>query len=483
MSNHSPPTTADELHLLSILMIDADHVRTAQAAGLTGEVFADSSHRVLFDAIVKAVGEYGTSEAVAVLRALGEGSPFTAGQLVEIDDLVGTSTLLRTYLDSLLGAHARRKLIETVNRALQLAEDADTDPGEIVASLTRDLEHAGVTANADKALMAELAMRRIRPDSPPDEPVPRFYLAGKPIATPGNLVSLIARAKTGKTAMVGGMLASAVAASYGRTGLDTLGCTASSPQGKGLVLIDTEQSMFDAYECYRRALRRAEHDEGPPWLHAYGLAGYSAEKLRALLPVLLDSVRKAHGGIFAVMLDGVADFVADVNDLKECNPFVADLHALAIKHDAPVVCVIHCNEAQSAGDDARGHLGKQLTRKSESNLVLRKDGEVTSITSEKQRKAPITKEDGIAFRWSDEQARHVSCARVLTAKEQAALDELQDMALEAFRTDQKLRWTELHTRISENRKMGVNTIDRRITAMKRLGVIRGPEYGYYERVN
>jgi hypothetical protein len=295
-------------------------------------------------------------------------------------------------------------------------------------------------------------------------------------------VSLIAKAKSGKTAAVGGIMASAVAAAAGRSGLDTLGFTASNPDGGALVLIDTEQSMYDAYECYMRALRRAEQDGDPQWLIAYGLAGFAVDRLRTALHVAVGEAIKTHGRIFAVILDGVADFVNDVNDLKESKQLVAELQCLAIDHDCPVVTVIHSNEGGQAGKDARGHLGKELHRKSESNLVLEKDGDVTTITSEKQRKAPITKDDGIAFRWSDEERRHVSCSPGFSAREEAKRAELADLAAEVFGTDSKLTWGELNRRIGEARNLKGTGPEKRITKMKELGVIKGPTFGAYERV-
>ncbi len=96
-------------------------------------------------------------------------------------------------------------------------------------------------------------------------------------------------------------------------------------------------------------------------------------------------------GLFAVIVDGVADLVLDVNDAKECNALVAKLHALAIKYDCPdrIICVIHENPNADTGK-MRGHLGSQLERKAESNLRLRKKEDVTVVFSDRQRRrAPI----------------------------------------------------------------------------------------------
>jgi hypothetical protein len=250
------------------------------------------------------------------------------------------------------------------------------------------------------------ASRRVRLTTPPPEPVTRLFLAGKPVCTPGNLTTIISRAKTGKTATLGGAVAAIVAAHYDRHGLDTLGFTAPHTD-EAVILIDTEQSPYDAWTCHQRAMARAQQADDPEWLHHYALVGYPARQLRLELPQILATTKAAHNGVFTLILDGVADFVASVNDEVECNEFISELRKLSIDYNTPVICVIHSNEGVKNGDDGRGWLGKELTRKAESNLLLKKEGETTTITSEKQRKAPITVADGVAFKWSEDVQRHV----------------------------------------------------------------------------
>lgn len=264
---------------------------------------------------------------------------------------------------------------------------------------------------ASAKIKATLASKRVRISAPPAEPVTRLFLAAKPICTPGNITTLISRAKTGKTATLGAATAAIITASAGTGALkpDNLGFTATNPSGHAVIVIDTEQSPFDAYTCYKRSLDRAGEQNDPNWLYHYTLVGLSPEALKSSLDEAIATAKSECGSIFVLVLDGCADFVNSVNDEAECNGFVNWLRERTVTHDCPAICVIHSNEGVKTGDDGRGHLGKQLTRKAESNLLLKKDGGVTTITSEKQRKAPITEADHIAFRWSDEHQRHVSC--------------------------------------------------------------------------
>lgn len=255
-----------------------------------------------------------------------------------------------------------------------------------------------------------LQSRRVRASAKPPEPVTRLFLADKPICTPGNITTLTSKAKTGKTATLGAATAAIISASAG-TGLlhDTFKFRAANPAGHAVLVFDTEQSPYDAYLCYERSLKRAGTDTDPAWLHHYSLVGYTAAQLHEALELALQQAKAEHGGIFCIILDGCADFVNSVNDEAECNQFVTWLRTKTVDFETAAICVIHSNEGDKAGDDSRGHLGKQLIRKAESNLLLKKEGEVTTITSDKQRKAPITEADQVAFKWSDQENRHVSC--------------------------------------------------------------------------
>src|SRR2546430_13294089 len=108
--------------------------------------------------------------------------------------------------------------------------------------------------------------------------------------------------------------------------------------------IDTEQSLHGEHQQVVRGLRRGGVNVAPPWLRAYPLADFSATEMRSAVNLLMEQA--APGGIFAVIIDGIADLVSDVNDAEECNGLVAELHASAIKYNCPIICVLHENPGQ-----------------------------------------------------------------------------------------------------------------------------------------
>lgn len=256
--------------------------------------------------------------------------------------------------------------------------------------------------------------RRIRLLNPPERPVPVFTLAGQLISTAGNLTVISAQIKGGKSAVVGAMLAAALVADSGVSGADCLGFVASPTNGKALVLLDTEQSPFDAYKLVRRACDRVQWSgEAPENYRAHYTLDLSVS---ARLKFLKEELAKAAlecGGIHSILIDGIGDLAEDVNDPKECNPLVDEIRAYSVQYDCPIITILHENPASQkfATGKTRGHLGSQLARKAESNLTIEKDAKgVSVISGERCRNAHLLKATGPRFAWSDELHRHVSYA-------------------------------------------------------------------------
>lgn len=276
------------------------------------------------------------------------------------------------------------------------------------------LEHELRLNDADKSRAEQLNQRKFDHRAKPPEIPPVYTLLGKPVATPGNLVSIASAVKTGKSAVIGAMCAAAMA---DNETADLLGFGSCNPRGRILLWFDSEQSPFDFWHCVKRAIRRAGLTAPPNWLRAYCLTGLQQSEARECVKLALAIEAQASAGIHSVLLDGLADLVKDPNDAGECNAFVAEFHNLAIEHDCPIVGVIHFNPG---GDKTRGHLGSQFERKSESNLRLDKDKDgITEIWSEKQRRAPIPEGTGPCFQWNDARAMHVSVENPAEAEAEA----------------------------------------------------------------
>lgn len=253
--------------------------------------------------------------------------------------------------------------------------------------------------------------------------------------TRGNISALTAQAKAGKTALIAAFTAGVV--TTWPDDCDLLGFRAVNPDRLPVLLLDTEHSPEHNWKIGDRIFRRAKVPESD-LLHLYRLTGFTVRELNTALDYLLQQ-RKWH----SVFLDGVGDFVSDVNDPVECNTFVSRLHGLAIEHDTHILTVLHLNP--SSDIKSRGHLGSQLERKSETNLRIEKKNGVSIVISDRNRGADIPRDSAPRFAWSPEHQMHVSAESIGKIKLAANLEQLREQRDEAFRITGKdaLFWTEI----------------------------------------
>jgi hypothetical protein len=132
---------------------------------------------------------------------------------------------------------------------------------------------------APKDIIDRLEARIFSPANRPKEPPTRFHLGGINICTPGNLTAISAPPKAGKSAAIGGMIAS----TFADADKDCLGFYSDNRDGLAVVHFDTEQCPYDHWQLVNRALKRAGLEAAPAWLRSYCVTGFScSDKLPPL---------------------------------------------------------------------------------------------------------------------------------------------------------------------------------------------------------
>jgi hypothetical protein len=337
-----------------------------------------------------------------------------------------------------------------------------------------EINPAAIISEALSVGERNLRERLFNPNIEPPPLLPVFSLVGTCISTPGNLTTITSTIKTGKSACIGAMAAAAMPHT---DNADLLGFESSNHEAKALLWFDSEQSKDDHWYQVHRALKRAGLQSPPPWFYSYYLTGLGYQRG---WNKVLEEVRRAaaqHGGLHSILLDGVADFVSDVNDSKETSAFVATLQDMAIQHDCAIVGVIHFNPGS---EKTRGHLGSQMERKAETNLRLDKADGVTVIWSDKQRRAPIPKNTGPCFQWSDEAGMHVSVQNTKASKEELERESLSILAEGLFTRQTPMRYADLHKAVKSELEVSDKSAERRIKRMTQLRVIKKSTGGRYE---
>lgn len=390
-----------------------------------------------------------------------------AAHVTELFTYLPTAANAGYYIDTLLEKFTLREVIRKGTEYVARAYDEQHD----VASLVDDFA-AKVKSIAEERATAGfreiLAKRRFDPQHPPPEPVPVWKLGEAIIATPGNLMAVQAKAKAGKTALIGAMIACTL--SPDERG-DTFGITAANHKGQALLHFDTEQSPWDHHQGLMRALKRATRSAAPPWLCSYCITDLP---LRVRLEILRQELHRASqtfGGVLGVILDGIADYLKDPNDPEESFSLIDELHQLAIRFNTVVVCVLHENPGAEAGK-TRGHLGSQLERKAETNLRLEKDAEgITVIFSERARNTHIPKDKGQCFAWNDEHKMHLTVPSGSQLKPAFAHKFTKEEVLNELSAIDGVRPKEFVARLREFKGMSKATVYRFIAQLNHAGLV------------
>ena len=347
---------------------------------------------------------------------------------------------------------------------------------EILKELTA-LESEG----AVMSFASQLGSRAFDFDEHPPKPIPLFQLCDMSLCTPGNIMNIQALPKAGKSAVVESKIAAIF--NGNRQGPDTLGFSAENTQGYAVVHFDTEQSRYDHDALVRRALRRAGVDRTPDWFHSYSVADLDIKSRRQALRHVMHEARTNHGGIFAVLIDGIADLCADPNDSAEAFELVHELHALAITHDCTVITVLHENPGSESGK-TRGHLGSQIERKAETNLRLSKDKDgITTIWAEKARHCYLPKEQGPCFSWNHKAAMHTSCGTAGEIRGAAIREKMLTGAEQVFSEVDWLSYTDLVSGIMHTLHLKERAAKNRVKTWSAKGVIKKDSHKNYILTN
>lgn len=128
-----------------------------------------------------------------------------------------------------------------------------------------------------------------------------------------------------------------------------------------LAHFDTEQGDYHAYNTFRRALNMSGVDKNT--YDTYALRSFSVEdRVNAI-----DHYIKNTENIGVCIIDGIADLVADVNDIEKSNAIVQKVMTWTKEYNCHIIVIIHTNYNS---DKPTGHLGSALMKKCETAINL-----------------------------------------------------------------------------------------------------------------
>ena len=193
-----------------------------------------------------------------------------------------------------------------------------------------------------------------------------FRIFGKPCFPRGELVAVTGKAKSGKTLFLSMLMACCVreeVLQVQRPFEDIDGSWQSPPIH--CLWFDTEQSELSTQDILNNRILRMLEDDQPsdiiPQISDY-FDIFNARSLHyeQRLRLFLAAVRKYRPAL--VVLDGVRDLLADINDGVKAQEMVEQLMKLAQETDCCLVCVLHQNKG-AEDRNLRGWIGTELMNK------------------------------------------------------------------------------------------------------------------------
>lgn len=194
-----------------------------------------------------------------------------------------------------------------------------------------------------------------------------FRVSGKPCFPRGEVVMVTGKAKSGKTLFLSMLMACCVRDEvlFVQRPFDEIdGCWVSQPVK--CLWFDTEQSDRSTQEILMCRMKKLIEAPGQmtchnqPWERYFDIFNVRRLHYEERLRLFEKAVRKFEPAL--VILDGVRDLLADINDGIKAQDIVERLMKLAQETNSCIVCVLHQNKS-SEDRNPRGWIGTELMHK------------------------------------------------------------------------------------------------------------------------
>ena len=252
-----------------------------------------------------------------------------------------------------------------------------------------------IIVDADMALeLAVILWQASRLDLSEDyERAPEILkIHGSVIGTLGNFSASIGKAKSKKTFNVSAIVAAAL-----KNGT-VLSYTAELPENRRKILyVDTEQSSYHCAKVAKRILRMAGLPTGRNHkdLEFLVLRKYTPEERIAIVREAI--YRTENVGL--VVIDGIRDMVYDINSPSESTKVISLLMTWTGERHIHIHTILHQNKGD---ENARGHIGTELSNKAETVLQVEKDEKDPDISTVKAAHIRAMNFEPFAFRINGE---------------------------------------------------------------------------------
>ena len=276
----------------------------------------------------------------------------------------------------------------------------------------------------------------------------------------GDIIAVKAKSKHGKTFLCSIFAAVAMGAEWGSLSAVEKDCK--------VMLIDTEQNEKNVARVARRihALAGLDVHKNSGRLLCYALRKMDMAKRWQFIQ---DRVSEEHPDL--LIIDGIADLIADFNNITESQEIIGKLMATSAEFNLSIIFVLHTNKSKE-DNNMKGHLGTMAVQKCSDVFEVVKNVATFNVSVSECRNIPISEfsfildNDGIPH--SSETVRQAQAAEKTAVKEA----KLKQTFAEIFSEKQELGYSDIIPLVKLHFAVQDRQAGNKIAEAKEIGVIK-----------
>lgn len=276
----------------------------------------------------------------------------------------------------------------------------------------------------------------------------------------GDIVAVKAKSKHGKTFLCSIFAAVAMGAEWGSLNAVEKDCK--------VMFIDTEQNEKNVARVARRihAMAGIDIHKNSGRLLCYALRKMDMAKRWQFIQ---DRVSEEHPDL--LIIDGIADLIADFNNITESQEIIGKLMATSANFNLSIIFVLHTNKSKD-DSNMKGHLGTMAVQKCSDVFEVVKNVATFNVSVSECRNIPISE---FSFILDNDGIPHSSATvRQAQAAEKTAVKEakLKQTFAEIFSEKQELSYSDLIPLVKLHFAVQDRQAGNKIAEAKEIGVIK-----------
>jgi hypothetical protein len=248
----------------------------------------------------------------------------------------------------------------------------------------------------------EIIVKSIFIDSDLQQPPPVLTIQGKTILTSSNFITISGLPKSRKTTFMQFFIAAAL------NNKSYFGIKADLSKDDKIVLIDTEQSIFDFHKQNKFLKKALGKNTLPKNFSAYLFREFEPDIIIESIETIIQEQQPK-----IIFIDNLTELAINPNDIAEAKKIIQFLKRTTAKYNCCIVCLLHLSKSSN---NTLGNLGSYADRAAQSILKVVLDKETDTSTLECSMLRSDAHFNPIAIKYDTEQNCYVESEILIEEK-------------------------------------------------------------------